>query len=121
MPTVLIIDDEPTIAEVVAEVLTDEGYRTLTARGARDGLSMLAEHRPDLMVLDLIMPEMSGLELLARLQSDAFLAHIPVVMMTAGTLSGLALRHAGPTQLLSKPFNVDDLLATVLTLAPLAG
>ncbi len=113
MSTILIIDDEPTIIEVVAEVLADEGYETLTATGGRDALHLLAAQRPDLMLLDLYMPDMSGLDLLALLQSDAALASIPVVMMTAGVLSALELEHAGPTQIISKPFNVDDLVATV--------
>lgn len=116
MPTILIIDDEPAITDVVAEVLIDEGYETLTAWGGRHALDLIAERRPDLMLLDLFMPEMSGLELLARLQSDEHLASIPVLMMTAGAPGNLALCHGGPTQLISKPFDVDDLLATVRTM-----
>lgn len=116
VPTILIVDDEPTITEVVAEVLGDEGYATITARGGSDALALMAAQRPDLMLLDLVMPEMSGIDLLARLQGDANLASIPVVMMTAGSYGNLVLSHGGPTQLLSKPFNVDDLIATVRTM-----
>lgn len=116
MPTILIIDDEPSITDVVAEVLTDEGYETLIASGGRDALDLLAAHRPDLMLLDLFMPEMSGLDLLARLQADKRLAGIPVVMMTAGVMGDMNLSHSGPTHVLAKPFNVDDLIATVRTL-----
>lgn len=116
MPTILIIDDEPAIAEVVAEVLTDEGYMTLTASGGRDALALLAEHRPDLMLLDVYMPEMSGLDLLRQLRDDEALARIPVVMMTAGTLNDLELSRSGATQVLSKPFDVEALISTVRTL-----
>ncbi len=116
VPTILIIDDEPSITDVVAEVLTDEGYETLTACGGRDALNVLAERHPDLLLLDLFMPEMSGLDLLAKLQADERLAKIPVVMMTAGAMANLSIGHAGPTQVLAKPFDVDHLLATVRTL-----
>lgn len=116
VPTILIIDDEPSITDVVAEVLTDEGYETLIASGGRDALHMLAECRPDLMLLDLFMPEMSGLDLLAQLQADERLASIPVVMMTAGAMANLSFGHGGPTQVIAKPFDVEDLLATVRTL-----
>ncbi|NTU84866.1 MAG: response regulator [Chloroflexales bacterium] len=116
MPTILIIDDEPAIAEVVAEVLLDEGYETLTANRGRDALDIMAEHRPDLMLLDVYMPEMSGLDLLAHIQGDAALSLIPVVVMTAGTMSELDLSRTGAAQVISKPFNVDDLIATVRTL-----
>lgn len=116
MPTILIIDDEPTIIDVVAEVLTDEGYETLTARGGQAALAMIAARRPDLMVLDLFMPEMSGLDLLARIQADETLSSIPVVLMTAGALGNLTVSHAGPTQMIRKPFDMDDLISTVRTL-----
>lgn len=116
MPTILIIDDEPTITDVVAEVHTDEGYETLTARGAQAALAMLASQRPDLMLLDLFMPEMSGLDLLAHLRADASLASIPVVMMTAGALSSADLGPDGRTRVIRKPFDMDHLIATVRTL-----
>jgi CheY-like chemotaxis protein len=116
VPTILIIDDEPTIIDVVAEVLTDEGYETLTARGGQAALALLAQQRPDLMLLDLFMPEMSGLDLLARLEADESLATIPVVMMTAGALGNVDLSRGRPTQVIRKPFDMDDLIATVRTM-----
>lgn len=116
MTTILIIDDEPAIAEIVSEVLVDEGYETLTASRGRDALDLIAEHPPDLLLLDVYMPEMSGLDLLAHIQGDAMLSLIPVVMMTAGAVSELNLSLNGAAQVISKPFNVDDLIATVRTL-----
>lgn len=116
MTTILIIDDEPAIAEVVAEVLTDEGFLTLTAPNGHAALSMLAEQRPDLMLLDVFMPGMSGLDLLARLKGDAALAGIPVVMMSAGAFSDNQLNEQGAAQVISKPFDVDQLVQTVRTL-----
>lgn len=113
MPTILIIDDEPAIAEVVAEVLVDEGYEALTASRGRDALALIATRPPDLMLVDLYMPEMSGLDLLAHIRGDAVLSLIPIVMMTAGTLSEFDLGRSGAAQVISKPFNVDDLIATV--------
>lgn len=116
VPTILIIDDEASIAEVMAEVLLDEGYATLTANHGREALALIATCRPDLMLLDLFMPEMSGLDVLAHMQHDAALALIPVVMMTAGSISDLDLSHKGVIQVMSKPFSLDELIATVRTL-----
>jgi CheY-like chemotaxis protein len=116
VPTILIIDDEPSIAEVVAEVLLDEGYDPQTAASGREALALLAERRPDLILLDLFMPEMNGLDLLAHLQGDPALALIPVVLMTAGALCELDLHHSGVAQVISKPFNLNELIATVQTL-----
>ncbi|MEI8167874.1 MAG: response regulator, partial [Chloroflexales bacterium] len=92
------------------------GYATLTANHGREALALIATCRPDLMLLDLFMPEMSGLDVLAHMQHDAALALIPVVMMTAGSISDLDLSHKGVIQVMSKPFSLDELIATVRTL-----
>jgi DNA-binding response OmpR family regulator len=113
--TVLIVDDEPSIADVLAELLSEEGYQTQIAIGGDHALSMLATGRPDLMLLDLYMPGMSGIEVLASLRAnDAFVA-LPVLMMTAGSIDRDDLTGQGATAVISKPFEMDTLLETVRT------
>lgn len=112
-PTILIVDDEQPIADIVAEVLGEEGYTTLVASGGAHALELLAVSRADLMLLDLYMPGLSGVDVLAQLRSSDTHAHMPVVVMTAGTVDLDDLSRQGATRVLPKPFEVDTLLATV--------
>jgi CheY-like chemotaxis protein len=114
--TILIVDDEVPIADVVAELLSEEGYSTRVAIGGDHALAMLERERPDLVLLDLYMPGMSGVDLLARLRADAALADLPIVVMTAGAIDSEELTGRGATGTISKPFEVDTLLETVRTL-----
>jgi two-component system nitrogen regulation response regulator NtrX len=115
--TVLIVDDELSIAEIIAEVLDEEGYVTLLASGGDQAMEILATRRPDLILLDLYMPGMSGLDLLRHLRSADGTETLPVVVMTAGTVDTAALGRQGATRVLPKPFEVDALIATVRSLA----
>jgi CheY-like chemotaxis protein len=106
-PSVLVVDDDDSIREVLAEVLRDEGYRVASAGNGEQALREMHEHgHPDLMLLDLMMPVMSGWELLEILQGNAELSHIPVVIVSAMNAPG-ACEH------LAKPIDLDRLLATV--------
>ena len=111
--TILIVDDELAIADVVSELLSEEGYATRIAIGGDHALAMLERERPDLVLLDLYMPGMSGVDLLAHLRADASLASLPVVVMTAGAIDSADLTSRGATGMISKPFEVDALLETV--------
>ncbi|KAB8141113.1 response regulator transcription factor [Chloroflexia bacterium SDU3-3] len=109
---ILIVDDEPTIVEVVSLYLGREGYRTATAGDGDTALAMVARERPDLVVLDLMLPGISGLDLTRRLREhDA----IPIIMLTARTeeadrVVGLEL---GADDYVSKPFSPRELVARV--------
>lgn len=109
---ILIVDDEPTIVEVVALYLGREGYRTVIAGDGPTALAMVAQERPDLVVLDLMLPGISGLELTRRLREhDA----LPIIMLTARTeeadrVVGLEL---GADDYVSKPFSPRELVARV--------
>jgi DNA-binding response OmpR family regulator len=111
--TILIVDDELPIADVVAELLSEEGYTTRIAIGGDHALAMLERERPDLVLLDLYMPGLSGVDLLARLRADAKHANLPVVVMTAGSIDSAELAGHGATGMISKPFEVEALLETV--------
>jgi DNA-binding response OmpR family regulator len=114
--TVLIVDDELPIADIVAEVLSEEGYATVIASGGEHALQILSDSRADLMLLDLYMPGLSGIDVLHQLRSRGHLDAMPVVVMTAGTVNLADLSQHGATGVLPKPFEVDALLDTVRSL-----
>ncbi len=106
---ILIIDDDSDIREVVGEALLFAGYQVSTARDGREGLVQARSFRPSLILLDLMMPGMSGWEFRAAQLRDAALSAIPVVVVTA-------LGHDPDIEVsavLAKPFRLDDLLDQV--------
>jgi len=113
-PSVLIVDDEPGIIEILQVSLEWEGYTVLSASNGRQALEMTRTHRPDLMILDVMMPEMDGWEVLAAVESDPDLAGLPVVMLTVKSLPGDVIHglELGAIEYLTKPF---DPLAVVRT------
>jgi CheY-like chemotaxis protein len=113
MARILVVDDDSDIREVVGEALSYAGYDVAAARDGREGLALCRSFHPDLILLDLMMPGMSGWEFRSAQRRDPALAHIPVVVVTA-------LGHDPDIQVsavLAKPFRLDDLLAQVRRLA----
>jgi CheY-like chemotaxis protein len=110
--TLLVVDDEVGITEALSELLSEEGFRVLTARNGKEGLERIAGTRPDLILLDFMMPVMDGREMMQALQGDAAHRDIPVVLMSAMPRSSLPA-DCKPTLFLRKPFNLDQLLAHV--------
>src|ERR1051325_10805342 len=80
---VLVIDDSPTITKVVQLVLTKAGYQVQTAADGEQGLSSVRSQRPDLILLDFVMPRMNGYQFCRELTADAKLKDIPVILMSA--------------------------------------
>ena len=114
-PSVLVVDDEPDAAEFVRDALRTEGFRAMVARDGRQALELVKRRRPDLVVLDIMMPEMSGFEVLEALRGDRTMAGLPVLVLTArggkdDAARGLAL---GARRYMSKPVDVKDLIAEV--------
>jgi CheY-like chemotaxis protein len=111
MAHILAVDDDRAILSFIKAALSDEGYSVATAENGRVALDRLSEHRPDLVLLDLNMPVMSGWELQAHLR--ALVLNIPVIFMTAGgrARAEAAAHHA--QGYLAKPFDIDDLLNVV--------
>lgn len=110
---VLVVDDDRDIRETLAEILTDEGYEVLTARNGAEGLAIVAEQRPGLVLLDLFMPVMDGAEFRRQQLSDPEIADVPVVVISAA--AGLE-RKVEPLALagwLEKPIHIDALFAMV--------
>jgi DNA-binding response OmpR family regulator len=110
--TVLVVDDEAAIAEAVRARLSSEGFRVLVAADGRQALEVSERERPDLVVLDLMLPGMDGLEVCKRLQHDRW---VPVLMLTARTeeadkVAGFAV---GADDYLTKPFSLRELAIRV--------
>jgi two-component system alkaline phosphatase synthesis response regulator PhoP len=112
--TVLVIDDEPKIAELCRDYLVAAGYAVLTAGDGAQGLALARRERPDLVVLDLMLPGMDGLDVCRELRHDG---NVPIIMLTARVeetdkLIGLEL---GADDYLTKPFSPRELVARVRT------
>ncbi|MDP9458556.1 MAG: response regulator transcription factor [Actinomycetota bacterium] len=110
--TILVVDDEPKLVKVVREYLEHDGYRVVVAGDGREALARFQEARPDLIVLDLMLPEFDGLEVCRRLRRDS---NIPIIMLTARAeevdeLVGLEL---GADDYVTKPFSPRALLARI--------
>ncbi len=109
--TVMIIEDEPDAAELFAEMMRVSGFQVFKASASTPAMRMIAQHKPDLVILDIMMPDISGLEILRYMRREASLAKIPVVVVSAkGTPSDVqAGREAGASVYLTKPVGFADL------------
>jgi two-component system, OmpR family, KDP operon response regulator KdpE len=112
---VLIVDDDSTLRETVTMVLDPQGYRTQTAATGKDGLHQAREYAPDLLLLDVNLPDMDGFDVVRELRR---FSNVPVLMLTGRTgstdiVSGL---DSGADDYLTKPFKADELLARVRAL-----
>jgi CheY-like chemotaxis protein len=117
MGLVLVVEDDDAVRDVLIEALVEEMHlEVAVATNGAEALAMLRTLRPAMILLDIGMPEMSGLDVLARLQDDPAVSTIPVVSMTA--LSGSAAERqaaleAGSVAILDKPFDLQELIDTV--------
>ncbi|MFT5423121.1 MAG: DNA-binding response OmpR family regulator [Phycisphaerales bacterium] len=113
--SVLVVDDEPDLTDLLAYNLKREGYTALVAHNGRDGLALAAAHKPDLIVLDLMMPAPDGLEVARQIRNNPDLAHTPIIMLTAKSteLDELAGLTAGADDYITKPFSPRVLIARV--------
>jgi CheY-like chemotaxis protein len=118
MKRLLIVDDELAIVEALQDILSLEGYDIATAYNGDEGLRQLLARKPDLVLLDLMMPVMDGGELLRRIRAHPDLHDLPVVVMSAGRLSDEERKAS--SHFLAKPFELDDLLGTLARQLPVA-
>ncbi|SEU00195.1 Response regulator receiver domain-containing protein [Stigmatella erecta] len=107
----LLVDDEAAIVEALQDILSDEGYAVEAAFNGEEALQRLHAARPDLMLMDLMMPVMDGRELLRRVRQDPSLHDLPVVVMSAGRITDEERQAASAT--LAKPFELEVLLETL--------
>ena len=113
--TVLVVDDTPANVELLMELLHGEGLDVLHAANGKDGVALARQHKPDLILVDVQMPGISGFDVCRILKGDAQTRHIPVIFMTviSDAASKVAAFETGAADYLTKPFHVDEALARV--------
>ena len=109
---ILLVDDEEDILDFLELILEEQGYTIIKANSGKDALAAAQMHRPELILLDIMMPEMDGWEVLKLLKADEEMQHIPVAMLTARTemkdkIQGL---QEGAIDYICKPFSTKDLI-----------
>jgi len=113
--TVMIVEDNELNMKLFHDLLEARGYRTVETRSGVEALELARAHRPDLIIMDIQLPEISGLDVTRRLKADPELKAIPVVAVTAFAMKGdeERIRAAGCEGYLSKPISVAKFLQTV--------
>lgn len=117
MATILVIDDEPAIVDILSSILEDEGYDVLTAHNGREGLVRIAETLPDLIVCDVMMPLLDGRDMCRTLQKNSTHARIPVILMSAARDAG-SRADCNYAAFVPKPFDLDGILTTIARFLP---
>ena len=114
---VVCIEDDPEMIDLVKLILARQGYEVIGAMGGREGLETVEAVRPDLVLLDLMMPDMDGWEVYQQMKSSETMSDIPVIVVTAKAQSidkVLGLHIAKVNDYITKPFGPSELLASVL-------
>jgi len=117
VPKILVVDDQPINVQLLKRKLEKEGITILTAYNGQEALDSVAGEKPDLILLDVMMPDMDGIEVCQRLQADESTSHIPIIFVTArtskeGKIEGLGV---GAVDYITKPIDLDETLARVQT------
>ncbi len=110
--TIMVVDDNPDIVIIVTSILEAKGYVVQSASSGQEALSLLKGQKPDLIILDIMMPQMDGLEVLTRLKADQSTASIPVILLTAKIQENdiIAGYKAGAEYYITKPFTPTQVL-----------
>jgi two-component system cell cycle response regulator DivK len=113
--TVLVVDDSSLNRKLIRTILDLKKIRTIEAGDAEKALELTRLHRPDLILMDLQLPGMNGLEATEVLKTDSETASIPIVILSAGSIpeDGRQMRQSGASGLILKPFSAGELLETV--------
>ncbi len=117
MKTILIVDDELDIVEAVKSILEEERYRVLTCGNGREALQCLRQSKPDLAILDIMMPVMNGYETIKAIRQQPQLEGLPILIMSAIHPS-VVTREYSWAGFLKKPFSLRELMDQVHRLAP---
>jgi CheY-like chemotaxis protein len=118
--TILIVDDDPVTQRVLQHYLERVEYRTLTASNGREAVELAARERPQLIILDVMMPEVGGLTALRQLKELEATKDIPVIIVTvqAAPLTQLEAESSGAGSFITKPFSPAQLLSEIRRLLP---
>src|SRR5512144_1402813 len=114
---ILVVDDTPANIQSLAAILKEKGYQISAATNGKQALEVLARVQPDLILLDVMMPEMDGFETCRQLKAAERWRHIPVIFLTAKTETADIVQgfELGAVDYVAKPFNTHELLARVNT------
>jgi len=112
MKKILIADDRSEVVELVKVTLEGEGYRTIEASDGREALEKIRKEKPNLILLDIVMPKMDGFEVLSKLKNDSQTKDTPVIMLTAQgqKVDQEKGRRLGARDYITKPFSLSHLL-----------
>ena len=115
MPLIMVVDDEPDILAMLDMILRRHGYETILSEGGEEVIELIRQKKPDLILLDLMMPRMEGTELLRRLRSDEALRDIPVVVVSVRSTIEKESREAMELadEYITKPIDVPVLISTI--------
>ena len=113
--TILVVEDEPTLRETIVEALESEGFRAISSADGREALTKFREERPDLVLLDLMLPELSGIEVTRIIRAES---GVPIVMLTAkdSELDKVVGLELGADDYVTKPFSLRELSARIRAL-----
>ena len=112
---VLMIEDDASIASALSIRLTAQGYQALSAPDGRSGLAVASERMPDVILMDIRLPDIDGIEVCHRLNDDPTLAHIPVIFLSAN-INDVARNEAagvGAVACIAKPYEIRDVVAAI--------
>jgi DNA-binding response OmpR family regulator len=113
---ILCIEDEPEMIDLIRLILGRRGYEVQGATGGKDGIKMVKQNHPDLVLLDLMMPDMDGWEVYQQMKADETTKHIPVIVVTAKAQNidkVLGLHIAKVDDYIAKPFGPQELVSSV--------
>ncbi len=112
---ILVIDDEPSLRDMLDDILTMEGFKVITAVNGEDGLKKIYDESPDLIILDCAMPVLDGYEVLERMRKDPILYSKPVIMLTvlSGEYDEIRGLELGADDYITKPFRSAQLIARI--------
>jgi len=116
-PLILAVDDKPQNLQFLGKLLSDNGYEVGMAQNGYQALNFVKKNDPDLILLDIMMPEMDGYEVCKSIKADFSISHIPVIFITAKTDTDDVVKgfDAGGVDYVTKPFNPAELLARIRT------
>lgn len=112
---ILVVDDTPAMVSLISDALLRAGFEVVTSEDGKEGLAAVAKHAPDLVILDISMPVMSGLQVLRRLRGEAATKLLPVILLTGRDAHADVLEGwmGGADRYLTKPCSMEELLEAV--------
>jgi len=117
--TILVVDDEQSVRSLLADFFTPLGYQVITTADGNEALKVAAREKPDVVLLDVVMPGLDGAEICKALRASDDTALIPVIMMTGFAGAVIDVSQSAPDDLVLKPFMLSDLLKRVRAIIPI--